>query len=257
MIKSILVCVKMVPVDHSVKMDANHCMDRNRVFHQINISDMAAVEAALRHRPEASVTVLTMGTAAQIPLLQDLLARGVDQAVLLTDKGMAGSDTHATAHILAAAVNKMGKFDLILCGRKAIDGETGQVPGELSAELCIPCVTSVEELSLDGDHCKCLRLLENGTSLLEVRLPAVISLCEYSYPLRLAGLKGRRQAASKQVRVFSMEELGLSKEECGLSGSRTRVIKAEHLQTGLRKGPKEKNVSAGVETILAMIRESS
>ena len=75
MIKNILVCVKMVPVDDRVKMDDNHCMDRNRMFHQINISDMAAVEAALMHRPEASVTVLTMGTAAVIPLLKDLLAR--------------------------------------------------------------------------------------------------------------------------------------------------------------------------------------
>lgn len=257
MVKNILVCVKMVPIDDRVKMDDNHCMDRNRMFHQINISDMAAVEAALMHRPGASVTVLTMGTAAVIPLLKDLLARGVDEAVLLTDKGMAGSDTHATSHILATAVKKMGEFDLILCGRRAIDGETGQVPGELAAELRIPCITNIEEILSNGENCKCLRLLENGTSLLEVKLPAVISFCEYAYPLRLAGLKGRREAASKEVKVFSMKELGLSKAECGLSGSRTKVVKAEHLQTGLRKGPKETDVRVGVEKMLAMIRESS
>lgn len=255
MIKKILVCVKMVPIDENVKMDDHHCIDRNRVFHQMNISDMAAVEAALRRRPEASVTVLTMGTMTVIPLLQDLLARGVDEAVLLTDKAMAGSDTRATGHILAAAVKKLGSFDLILCGRRAIDGETGQVPGELSACLQIPCVTNVEELFWTGDSFQCLRLLENGTSMLEVKLPAVLSLCEYAYPLRLAGLKGRREAAAKEVKVFSSTDLGLPESECGLRASRTKVVKALRVQTGLRKGPKETDAGRGAEKMLAMIRE--
>lgn len=71
----------------------------------------------------------------------------------------------------------------------------------------IPCVTNIEEILSDGDHCKCLRLLENGISLLEVKLPAVISLCEYAYPLRLAGLKGRRDAASKRLKYFLWKNL--------------------------------------------------
>lgn len=256
MIRKILVCVKMVPVDDKVKIDTNHCMDRNRVFHQINMSDMAAVEVALMHKPKVSVTVLTMGTAAAIPLLKDLLARGVDEAVLLTDTKMAGSDTRATARILATAIKKLGPFDMILCGRKAIDGETGQVPGELAAELKIPCITNIEKIFFEGEECTCFRLLEKGNAVLKVKLPAIFSLCEYTYSLRLAGLKGIREASSKNVQVYSMEELGLTKAECGLSGSCTRVVKATHLETGLRNGVKETNISVGVEEMIAMIREN-
>lgn len=256
MLRRILVCVKMVPLDDRTEMNENHCLDRSGVFHQINISDMAAVEAALRYKPEAAVTVLTMGTAAAKPLMRDLLARGADRAVLLTDKGMAGSDTRATARILAAAVRRLGGFDLILCGRRAIDGETGQVPGELAAELEIPCVTNTERIFFHEDHFRCLRLLENGKALLEVKLPAVITLCEYTYPLRLAGIKGRREAVDKEITMFSMKDLGLSEFEGGLRGSRTKVMKTAGLQTGLRKGTRETNSAAGVEKLLSIIRES-
>lgn len=252
--KDILVCVKMVPVDGNAELGGDYCIDRKRLLQQLNVADMAAVEAALRIKDGGSVTVLTMGTSTAEPVLRDLFARGVDRAVLLNDKKMAGADTHATSHALAAAIRKLGKFDLMLCGRRAIDGETGQVPGELAAVLSVPCITNVEKIETEGNKSRCVRVLENGTAVLEADLPVVISLCEYAYPLRLPGIKGRRAADSKQIEVLSAEEIGLSGEECGLSGSRTRVIKAVRMETGLRKGPKENNIAVGVEKMISMIR---
>lgn len=253
--KKILVCVKMVPISHDVQMNSEFHMERSRVTQQLNISDMAALEAALLCKPEAEVTVLTMGTEKAVSVLEDLLIRGADRAVLLTDRKMAGSDSYATAAVIKYAVKKLGPFDLILCGRKAIDGETGQVPGELSAALRIPCVTNVSKVDFTKEKILCDRLLENGTVTLEVLPPAILSVCEYSYPLRLPSMKLRRQAAGKTVEILHLEDLEMSEEQCGQTGSKTKVLKTAKLETGLRKGPKETELSAGAEKVLSIIKE--
>lgn len=223
---------------------------------QLNIADMAAVEAALRLRKaDGMVTVITMGTRAAEHILTDLLSRGVDRAVLLTDRRMAGADTYATGAVLTAAIRYLGPFDCIFCGRRAIDGETGQVPGELAGRLKIPCITNVPRMEIKEERLYCDRLLEDGTAKLEVSFPAVISFCEYSYALRLPGIQGKRAAAKKKVICLSAEELGLGETQCGLRGSLTKVLEARDLETGLRKGHLERDIETGVERMVSMIRE--
>lgn len=254
--KNILVCIKAVPAATSVQVDGEYRLKRDGVSLQWNIADESALEAAacLKDK-DGCVTVLTMGPPKLEAPLKELLARGADRAVLITDRLMAGADTRATAAALKAAAEKLGPFDLILCGRRAIDGETGQVPGELAAARGIPCVSNVEKLTRDADALTLSRRLEDGIQTLSARGPLVVSVCEYSYNLRLAGIMSLRRARNKSVEQLSAADLGLNAAQCGLKGSLTKVTAMEAKFPGLRKGPKEGDIAAGVANALKIIRE--
>ena len=254
--KHILVCVKAVPASTSVQVDGEYRLKRDGVSLQWNVADESGLEAALRLKDkDGSVTVLTMGPQKLEAPLKELLARGADRAVLITDRLMAGADTRATAAALKAAAEKLGPFDLILCGRRAIDGETGQVPGELAAALGIPCVSNVEAITEEDQLLILSRRLEDGIQTLCAKAPIVVSACEYSYNLRLPGILSIRRAKNKQVEMLSAAELGLNATDCGLKGSLTKVVAMEAKFPGLRKGPKETDISTGVAEALRIIRE--
>lgn len=240
----------------SVEVDGQHVLKRDGANLQWNIADESALEAAFRMKGEdGSVTVLTMGPPKLEGPLTELLARGASRAVLVTDKRMAGADTRATARALAAAVESLGPFDGIFCGCKAIDGETGQVPGELAAALRIPCISNVEKVEDSENGVALSRRLEDGVQNLKAQGPLVLSFCAYSYPLRLAGILGMRRARKIPVEIMTAADLGLSPENCGLKGSATKVIAMAAKFPGLRKGSKEENLSTGVETVKTILRE--
>lgn len=254
--KNILVCVKAVPAATSVQVDGEYRLKRDGVSLQWNIADESALEAAMRLKDkDGTVTVLTMGPPKLEAPLKELLARGADRAVLITDRLMAGADTRATAAALRAAADKLGPFDLILCGRRAIDGETGQVPGKLAAALGIPCVSNAESLEEANGKLMLQRRLEDGLQLLQAQLPLVVSVCEYSYHLRLPGILSLRRARNKSVEQYTAGDLGLAAQDCGLKGSLTKVIAMESKFPGLRKGPKETDLTAGVVNAIGIIRE--
>lgn len=247
--------MKAVPATAEVQVDGQFRLQRSGVKLQWNIADEAALEAALQLKGQGSVTVLTMGPKKLEDPLRELLARGADRAVLLTDPKMAGADTLATAHALAAAAKHLGGFDLILCGRRAIDGETGQVPGILAGKLGLPCVTNAEALSPGDGTLQLQRRLETGTARQEMCLPGVVSVCEYTYSLRLPGILAMRLARQKQVEFLDSAVLGLSPESCGLKGSATRVVAMSSKFPGLRKGPKEQDIATGTAELLRLCRE--
>lgn len=252
---NILVCAKAVPVTNEVQTDGQLCLRRDGAKLQWNIADESALEAALQCKGTGKVTVLTMGPGKLTEPLRELLARGADEAVLLTDPALAGSDTYATGKTLAAAVAKLGSFDLILCGAQAIDGETGQVPGMLAGALGLPCVTGAEALRQEGEELLLERRLEQGSATLAVKLPAVVSLRTYSYPLRLPGIMGMRRARQKEITVWTAEDLMLDRTQCGLEGSLTKVIRSQNRFPGLRKGEKQTDPSLGAQKLLRMCRE--
>lgn len=253
---NILVCMKAVPVTPQVRGDGAFCLQRSEIDLQWNVADMAALEAALCIRGQTGlVTVLTMGPKKLEGALQELLARGADRAVLLTDPLLAGSDTYATAIALVAAARALGTFDLVLCGRRTMDGETAQIPGMLAGALCVPCVTNAESVVLAEKALRVQRRLETGTAALEVQLPAVISLCEYSYQLRLPGILTMRKARQKQVEILTADTLGVEARQCGLRGSLTKVESVSERFPGLRKGPKQTDIAAGVKSVLRFCRE--
>ena len=240
--KHILVCVKAVPVSSSVEVDGQHRLKRDGASLQWNIADESALEAAFRLADrDGSVTVLTMGPPKLEGPLLELLARGANRAVLITDRLMAGADTRATARALASAAEKLGTFDAVFCGCKAIDGETGQVPGELAAALGLPCISNAEKV--------------DGVQNLTVSGSAMVSFSSYSYPLRLAGILGMRRARKTPVEILTAADLGLTPEDCGLKGSLTKVVAMESRFPGLRRGPKETDLDAGVQNLRVLLRE--
>ena len=253
---SILVCIKAVPAAASVQVDGEYRLKREGANLQWNIADESALEAALSLKDkDGTVTVVTMGPAKLEAPLRDLLARGCDRVVLITDRLMAGADTRATARVLQAAAEQLGPFDLILCGRRAIDGETGQVPGELASALGIPCVSNVEKLEPKDDCLFLHRRLETGVEVLSAQGMLVVSVCEYAYRLRLPGILSMRRARGKTVEKYSAADMGLTAEQCGLKGSLTKVTAMESKFPGLRNGSKETDLVKGIQTLHAMLRE--
>lgn len=247
--------MKLVPKTTEVPIDDEFNLRRQAVSLQLNISDEAALEAGLRLKTEAgTVTVLTMGPRKAELFLSELLALGVDEAILVSDEKMVGADTYATARALNAAVGKLGPYDLILCGRRSLDGETSQIPGRLAASLGWACVSNVEEAETDNAGIILRRRTEDCTEVLSCTAPLVASVCEYSYKLRLPGIQARRQAKNKRVMVLNASDLGLTAEECGLSGSLTRVIEMRAIFPGLRSCKKLADCKALATIIQAEVR---
>ena len=247
--------MKAVPGTTAVQVDGQYRLKRDGVALQWNVADEAALEAAARLKGTGSVTVVTMGPAKLEAPLRELFARGADRAVLITDRVMAGADTRATARALEAAARHLGPFDLILCGRRAIDGETGQVPAQLAGALGLPCISDVEAIAAEGCRLTLSRRLEEGLQTLQAAPPLVASLCAYAYPLRLPGILALRKAKNKAVEVLSAAQLGLAPAECGLAGSLTRVIAMENTFPGLRKGPKYTDAATGLREMQRLLGE--
>lgn len=269
----ILVPVKAVPMETEVSMTAEKNIDREKTTLNLNISDEAALEAALGlvksktgPKPAGSpgnVCVLSMGTMAVKPILTELISRGADDALLISDKAFAGSDTYATARALLAAVPE--DTDYIFCGRRAMDGETGQVPSMLAAGLSWPVVTNVLEVkhfteAERGENgavsLLARRMTEDGEETLLVPPRTVLSFCEYSYRLRLPGILGKRRALHAEIPVLDHEALGLLEEACGLKGSLTRVREVRQFSQHLRKGPRTDDTKEAAAVIAKMIREA-
>lgn len=233
----ILVCVKQVPESTAISMDEQaYTLIRDGAAMVTNPSDEAALEAALvcKEVHGASVSLMTMGKPTAEGMLRELAACGADELFLLTDPQFAGADTYATAQTLRAAIARLAPFDLIVCGRRAIDGETGQVGPELAALLDIPCVTNVKRFDVDPDsrHLTCVRLLEDGHEILGCTLPAMLTLCEYAHTLRLKSIYGLRRAQRLSVQI--LDQAALNSPVYGLAASPTRVKRVRKCQVGVR-----------------------
>ena len=246
--KRILVCMKAVPVSVDSAGDAGQ-IQRERASLQWNLADTSALEAALRlWQPEDRVTVLSMGPAKLERSLAELLGRGADQAVRITDRAFAGSDTRATAGVLAAAVEKLGGFDWIFCGNRTMDGETGQVPGELAAALDLPFIGNCQSVQRAGERLFLERRLETGVETLQTG-SALVSLCPYTYPLRLPSILALRRVREQAVKVLTAVDLPPMP-------SPTRVLRAERRLPGKRNGPKIDDQQVGLDRLREMLREA-
>ena len=225
------VCVKQVPASNETRLDpVTHTIIRDGAGSILNPFDAYAVEEALRLRARlgGSIKAFTMGIPAAEDMLRRVLALGVDDALLLTDRAFAGSDTLATARVLAAAIRADGLPDLILCGRMATDGDTAQVGPMLAEYLGIPHVsdvTAVEEIS--EEEAVVRRLTDDGYVRLLVRLPALLTVLKEINNPRLPTLRGILLAAEMPVTSADRGSLGLDPAETGLAGSATHVLSTE------------------------------
>lgn len=227
----IIVLVKQVPDTTEVKLDPKTgSLIREGVESIINPDDRHALEAAanLKEALGGKVTAISMGPPQAVDAISEALGMGVDQGVLLTDKAFAGADTWATSFTLGKAIEKIGEYDLILCGRQAIDGDTAQIGPQVAEYLKIPQVSYVCEIEeIEEGALVVKRRLEDGFERLQCKLPALLTvigeLNRPRYPL-----VGRVIDACKEkapIRVWNAADIGVQTSEVGLEGSLTHVIK--------------------------------
>jgi electron transfer flavoprotein alpha subunit len=194
----------------------------------VNPYDAYALEMAARikdGRPGARITALSMGPRQAESGLRQCLAAGADRACLVSGSAFGGSDTLATSYALSKAIEFAGPFDLILCGRQAIDGDTAQTGPELAERLNVPQVTLAKEIHVGGGVVRAVRETPRGTEIWASSLPAVITVTKPDFEPRCPTLGAKLAAKRAAVRVLSMEDIGAEPASCGWKGSPTVVRK--------------------------------
>lgn len=226
----IIVCIKQVPSTNEVRLDpVTGTIIRDGRNSVINPFDSYAIEEAVRLKEKlgGKVTALSMGIPATERLLRDAMARGVDSAVLLTDRAFAGADTLATSYALSLGARRIGDFDLIICGRMAVDGDTAQIGPELSRQLDVNFASDVcEIISADEKKIVCKKLMDGGVATIELYLPAVITVTKDINMPRMASIAGVRYSLTAPFESLTADDLGADKSRCGLNGSPTRVLRS-------------------------------
>jgi electron transfer flavoprotein beta subunit len=252
-----MVClVKQVPDTRNITSDVlqeDGTVNRQALPAVVNPDDLFALEMALgvKDRYGGEITVISMGPPSAVEVLRDALSRGADHAVLLSDRKFAGADTLATSHVLERAVRKSGDFDLIFCGRQAIDGDTAQTGPQVAEKLKIPQVTFAESIEeLNGDDIIIRRTIEGGYEQLRGKLPLLITVTNSAEKPRppsakrmmfwkkgktSLGAKGedeQERLANKGLLIpfWNLEELGCPANICGFQGSATWIKSVESVK---------------------------
>jgi len=227
----IVVLVKQVPDTTEVKIDPKTgTLIREGVKSIINPDDLHAIEAALtiKERIGGKITAISMGPPQAIDAISETLGMGVDEGILLTDRAFAGADTWATSFTLGKAIEKLEGYDLVICGRQAIDGDTAQIGPQVADHLGIPQVTYVFDIEeINKERIRVKRRLEDGYEVVEAQLPALITVIGElnvpRYPHMAFLLDACRERAP--IKVWNAADLEVKIQQVGLEGSMTHVIK--------------------------------
>lgn len=279
---NIIVLAKQVPDTRSggsQAMNEDGTINRSALPAIFNPDDLNALEQALRLKegnPGSRVTLLTMGPARAADILREALYRGADEAVLLSDRAFAGADTLATSYALSMAVRKIGEYDIILCGRQAIDGDTAQVGPQVAQMLGLPQVTYVRRIiSLAGGELVMERSVENGTEKVKAPMPLLLTVDGSAAPCRprnlyrmlrfhraatpqeqaAEGYRYKKQAAEDaalNIKEWNLEYVGGDASKCGLAGSPTKVKKVDSI---VFKAKESKRFTASDADIKALVSE--
>ena len=227
---NIIVCVKQVPDTNEVRINQETgTLIRDGVPSIINPDDKNAIEGALALKDihGGQVTILSMGPPQAKEALKEALAMGADEAILLSDRAFAGSDTWATSTILAAAIEAIGNYDLVFCGRQAIDGDTAQVGPETAEFLNIPQVTYAKDIKVEGDRIRVTRFTEYGDYIIEGKMPLMLTAIKELNDPRLPSVRGIVKAYSTDnIKIWSIDDLKIDSTQIGLKGSPTNVFRS-------------------------------
>ncbi len=231
----ILVLIKQVPLPKAMRTTKEGLMDRTGAPSIINPYCKRALEMALqvKEKTKGTVTVLSMGPPSFEQSLREALAMGADDAYLLTDRRLAGSDTWATARALELTIRKIqeekGPFDLIFAGIQTIDGDTGHVGPQVAERLGIHQVTYVTEVNPLEHRIRAKRIVEKGYQIVEAPYPVLMTVRKDANVPRGASLRHAIRARKYQIRWFSIDDIGLSASEAGLTGSPTIVSRVKNV----------------------------
>ncbi len=237
---TIISLIKQVPLPSEMRMGEDGLMDRTKAKSIINIDCTFALEAGLQIKneyPDAKLIVCSMGPPSFEQSLKQALAMGYDEAYLLSDRRLGGSDTYATGLALSTMIRHLG-FDkskkddfIIVAGRQTSDGDTAHIPSQVAENLGIPQATFVENATLKNNKIEAKRIIEGGYQILQLPLPCVLSFTPTGIPPRRANLKGAIKARNKSITVFNIDDINLGTQKIGLSGSPTIVAKVVNIKS--------------------------
>ena len=223
-----IVCIKQVPEIEGIKINPETgTLIREGVKSIINPYDLYALEAALqmKERYGGNIILLSMGPPQAEEALREAISYGADEAILLSDRAFAGADTLATSYTLAQAIKKIGHYDIIFCGKQAIDGDTAQVGPELAQRLNLPYVTYVRKIELKENSLIVERDLDDGYQIIQITLPALLTIVKEIGEPRVPSIRGKMRAKKLQIPIWTAKDIEAKEEKIGISGSPTRVLK--------------------------------
>lgn len=279
---NIIVLAKQVPDTRNVgeqAMNADGTINRSALPAIFNPEDLNALEQGLRIKdanPGSRITLLTMGPHRAADILREGMYRGADDGILLTDRAFAGADTLATSYALASAIRKIGRYDVVLCGRQAIDGDTAQVGPQVAQQLGLPQITYTRRiLALNDGKITVERSIENGVEIVEAPLPLLLTVDGAAAPCRprnaFAMLRFHRAAIPTEqmaadyrysgclavdealsLKEWSLADVDGDVSRCGLSGSPTKVRKVDNI---IFQAKESKRFTADDDRIKSLVGE--
>ena len=255
----IVVCIKQVPNTNEIRIDPiKGTLIRDGVDSIMNPDDKAGLETALQLKDEnegVTITALTMGPNQATEILREAIAMGADEAVLLTDRTFAGADTWATSLTIANAIRKIG-FDLIVCGRQAIDGDTAQVGPQIAEHLNIPHVSYVSAVEKEDDHLIVKREFEDFYQTIKLPTPSLITaLSSMNKPRYMRVGRIFEAYRNLEIKTLGQVDIDIDPEELGLKGSPTKVRKTETKQAKKNGVILELDPKESAEKIVELLAE--
>ena len=236
---TIISLIKQVPLPSEMRMGEDGLMDRTKAKSIINIDCQFGLEAGLQLKkqyPDARLIVCSMGPASFQVALRTAISMGYDEAYLLSDRKLGGSDTYATGLAISTMLRHLGFTKdakdpfIILAGRQTSDGDTAHVPSQVAENLGIPQATFVESVNADGNgNVIAKRIIEGGYQMMKLPMPCTISLTPTGIPPRKPSLTGAIKARNIAITVFGIDDIGLGTEKIGINGSPTIVSKVENI----------------------------
>lgn len=283
---NIIVTVKQVPDTHNISGEAmkeDGTVNRGALPAIFNPEDLNALEEALKIKEQVGgvVTCISMGPPNAAEVLKECLYRGADDVILVSDRRFAGADTLATSYALKCAIEKVGAYDLILCGRQAIDGDTAQVGPQIAEKLhinqltCIAAVTAVDEASITVR-----RSVEDGYEIVKSGFPVLLTVTAMANEPRSASAKkvmtykniGKEVCNSSydeaylspgvcgvvsHIKEWNVETIGADPQRCGLSGSPTKVKKIQSVVLTAAESKQVPNTDAGIADLMHELIEEN
>jgi electron transfer flavoprotein beta subunit len=276
----IIVLVKQVPDTQNITgqaMKEDGTVNRAALPAIFNPEDLNALEEALKIKEHygGKVAVITMGPPNASEVLRESLFRGADDVVLLSDRKFAGADTLATSYALSLAIEKLGEYDIVLCGRQAIDGDTAQVGPQTAEKLGINQISCVDKvLELKGKSITAERSIEGGYEVVKAKLPILLTITDeanvprppaakkvlaYKHAVTPAEINNYDEEYLSAneigedhaiIKLWDHEEIGAAVEQCGLAGSPTKVKQIESVVLEAGEFKEIENSQSGLETLI-------
>lgn len=252
---NIVVCVKQVPDTQDIKWSENNNIIRDGMLSILNPLDELAINTAVEIKNKLNnvkITAISMGPKQAINVLKEGIALGVDEGVLLSDKGFVGSDTLATGKVLACGIKKaVPDFDLILCGQMALDGDTAQTGVTISNFLGIEHISFANSIEILNDKIKIKQELDNGYNILQTNEKILVSMSRENFEKRSPKINDYIKAQDKEIKILTQNDLEINLDECGIKGSPTWVSKVFRKQTERTV----EEISNNVDEIIKKINE--